>query len=210
MLLGTSFVRLLAMVWASLDIISSFILDPSLRWDKRVWADPPPSNIGGGCAFGAKKGFCRRRTRLVSCFQQASKKSFEISGFCSQVYARLIEKLRWPRGQQGKLKLKNQRAKVWSRCATEFYMGFFGGGRVAINCKTLQNVAKGCKTYTKNCKMLPNVAKNCKKAHKFCVNEHLCGSQPKACWDKRGKQIKENCFIFTALVPLRIFSSLRR
>jgi len=40
----------------------------------------------------------------------------------------------------------------------------FLGGRVAINCKTLQKIAKGCKTYTKCCQTFEKVAQ--KDTHK--------------------------------------------
>jgi hypothetical protein len=48
--------------------------------------------IGRTCAFDAKKGFRRRRTKHVSCFQKGSKKNFGFLDFCFQVCAHLIEK----------------------------------------------------------------------------------------------------------------------
>ncbi len=50
-----------------------------------------PSTYGRGCAFDAKKGLRRRRTRLVSRFWQGSKKNFKKMDFWFQVYAQMIE-----------------------------------------------------------------------------------------------------------------------
>jgi len=58
-----------------------------------LWGVTCALNIGGTCAIDAKKGFGRRRTRLVSCFQEVSKKKFEKMDFWFQVCAHLIEKV---------------------------------------------------------------------------------------------------------------------
>ena len=59
------------------------------RWQTR--GGTHPSNIGGGCAFDAKKGLDSGLLRLVTRFQQGSKKKFEKMDFWFQVYAHLIE-----------------------------------------------------------------------------------------------------------------------
>ena len=51
-------------------------------------------NIGGGCAFDAKKGLSLGLPMFVSRFQQASKKNFGFWDFWFQVCAHLIEILR--------------------------------------------------------------------------------------------------------------------
>jgi len=89
-----------------------------------------PLNIGGTCAFDAKKGFGRRRTRLVSCFQQASKKKFGFWDFWFWVCAHLIEKFPLAAGALFLEKLPN----------------------VAKLSKKLQNLYKMLQSFLKNCK----------------------------------------------------------
>jgi len=79
--------------WVRFTFFVSCISHLVFRGGAEQAAGRAPSNIGGGCAFDAKKGFRHRRTRLVSRFWQVSKKNFEKMDFWFWVYAHLIEKL---------------------------------------------------------------------------------------------------------------------
>ena len=59
------------------------------RWQTR--GGTHPSNIGGGCAFDAKKGLDLGLPMLVTHFQQTSKKKFRFLDFWLKPLAQMIE-----------------------------------------------------------------------------------------------------------------------